>query len=94
MTGVATATLGSVAWRGDGTARMAPAGTPTVTGRRPPSRSGHRAAPPHVRRPWEGRPERVPATAARFRDRLYLVNARFTSPQTPETTFTAVAVPL
>ncbi|CAL9451418.1 SMP-30/gluconolactonase/LRE family protein [Streptomyces griseomycini] len=36
----------------------------------------------------------VPATAARFRDRLYLVNARFTSPQTPETTFTAVAVPL
>ncbi|MFC8366449.1 SMP-30/gluconolactonase/LRE family protein [Streptomyces sp. NPDC057238] len=36
----------------------------------------------------------VPATAARFGDRLYLVNARFTSPQTPETTFTAVAVPL
>ncbi|WP_406727647.1 superoxide dismutase [Streptomyces sp. GD-15H] len=36
----------------------------------------------------------VPATAARYRDRLYLVNARFTSPQTPETTFTAVAVPL
>ncbi|MFD7699816.1 SMP-30/gluconolactonase/LRE family protein [Streptomyces caelestis] len=36
----------------------------------------------------------VPATAARFADRLYLVNARFTSPQTPETTFTAVAVPL
>ncbi|GAA2524043.1 MULTISPECIES: SMP-30/gluconolactonase/LRE family protein [Streptomyces] len=36
----------------------------------------------------------VPATAARFRDRLYLVNARFTSPQTPETSFTAVAVPL
>ncbi|MDG9721287.1 MULTISPECIES: SMP-30/gluconolactonase/LRE family protein [unclassified Streptomyces] len=34
----------------------------------------------------------VPATAARFGDRLYLVNARFTSPQTPETTFTAVAV--
>ncbi|GAB2843130.1 hypothetical protein GCM10027074_07070 [Streptomyces deserti] len=36
----------------------------------------------------------VPATAARFGDRLYLVNARFTSPQTPETTFNAVAVPL
>ncbi|MGK9459071.1 SMP-30/gluconolactonase/LRE family protein [Streptomyces sp. G6] len=34
----------------------------------------------------------VPATAARFGNRLYLVNARFTSPQTPETTFTAVAV--
>ncbi|WP_369180114.1 SMP-30/gluconolactonase/LRE family protein [Streptomyces mutabilis] len=34
----------------------------------------------------------VPATAARFGDRLYLVNARFTSPQTPGTTFTAVAV--
>lgn len=36
----------------------------------------------------------VPATAARFAGRLYLVNARFTSPQTPDTTFTAVAVPL
>ncbi|GAB2751863.1 SMP-30/gluconolactonase/LRE family protein [Streptomyces bullii] len=36
----------------------------------------------------------VPATAARFGDRLYLVNARFTSPQTPKTTFNAVAVPL
>ncbi|MGY0067172.1 SMP-30/gluconolactonase/LRE family protein [Streptomyces sp. QTS137] len=36
----------------------------------------------------------VPATAARYRDRLYLVNARFTSPQTPGTTFTAVGVPL
>ncbi|WP_309096173.1 superoxide dismutase [Streptomyces sp.] len=35
----------------------------------------------------------VPTTAARWGDRLYLVNARFTSPQTPETTFTAVAVP-
>ncbi|OSP39994.1 superoxide dismutase, partial [Streptomyces sp. 13-12-16] len=35
----------------------------------------------------------VPATAARFGNRLYLVNARFTSPQTPETTFTAVAGP-
>ncbi|WP_086558708.1 SMP-30/gluconolactonase/LRE family protein [Streptomyces africanus] len=36
----------------------------------------------------------VPTTAARHGDRLYLVNARFTSPQTPETTFDAVAVPL
>ena len=36
----------------------------------------------------------VPTTAARFGNRLYLVNARFTSPQTPETTFNAVAVPL
>ncbi|MCI3271203.1 SMP-30/gluconolactonase/LRE family protein [Streptomyces cylindrosporus] len=34
----------------------------------------------------------VPTTAARFGSRLYLVNARFTSPQTPETTFNAVAV--
>lgn len=36
----------------------------------------------------------VPATAARYGDRLYLVNARFTSPQEPDTTFNAVAVPL
>lgn len=36
----------------------------------------------------------VPTTAARFGNRLYLVNARFTSPQTPETTFTGVAVSL
>ncbi|WP_046501749.1 SMP-30/gluconolactonase/LRE family protein [Streptomyces odonnellii] len=36
----------------------------------------------------------VPTTAARRGDRLYLVNARFTSPQTPETTFNAVAVSL
>jgi sugar lactone lactonase YvrE len=36
----------------------------------------------------------VPTTAARYGDRLYLVNARFTSPQTPETTFNAVAVSL
>ncbi|MES4902529.1 MULTISPECIES: superoxide dismutase [unclassified Streptomyces] len=36
----------------------------------------------------------VPTTAARWGDRLYIVNARFTSPQTPETTFNAVAVPL
>ncbi|WP_344320904.1 superoxide dismutase [Streptomyces macrosporus] len=36
----------------------------------------------------------VPTTAARWGDRLYLVNARFTTPQTPDTTFTGVAVPL
>lgn len=36
----------------------------------------------------------VPTTAARWGDRLYLVNARFTSPQEPGTTFNAVAVPL
>ncbi|MGW0863021.1 SMP-30/gluconolactonase/LRE family protein [Streptomyces sp. NPDC002611] len=36
----------------------------------------------------------VPTTAARFGDRLYLVNARFTSPQTPQTTFNAVSVSL
>ncbi|MFJ4562673.1 superoxide dismutase [Streptomyces caelestis] len=36
----------------------------------------------------------VPTTAARYGDRLYLVNARFTSPQTPQTTFNAVAVSL
>ncbi|MHA5047946.1 SMP-30/gluconolactonase/LRE family protein [Streptomyces sp. SD15] len=36
----------------------------------------------------------VPTTVARFGDRLYLVNARFTTPQTPETTFNAVAVSL
>ncbi|MFE3600553.1 superoxide dismutase [Streptomyces sp. NPDC059142] len=36
----------------------------------------------------------VPTTVARWGDRLYLVNARFTSPQTPETTFNGVAVPL
>jgi hypothetical protein len=34
----------------------------------------------------------VPTTAARWGDRLYLVNARFTSPQLPDTTFNAVAV--
>ncbi|WLW51131.1 SMP-30/gluconolactonase/LRE family protein [Streptomyces sp. YU58] len=34
----------------------------------------------------------VPTTAARFGDRLYLVNARFTTPPTPETTYNAVAV--
>ncbi|MFI1399348.1 SMP-30/gluconolactonase/LRE family protein [Streptomyces sp. NPDC020681] len=36
----------------------------------------------------------VPTTAARWGDRLYLVNARFTSPQTPDTTFNGVAVSL
>ncbi|GAA3131723.1 SMP-30/gluconolactonase/LRE family protein [Streptomyces rectiviolaceus] len=36
----------------------------------------------------------VPTTAARWGDRLYLVNARFTSPQEPGTTFNAVAVSL
>ncbi|MGW5861433.1 SMP-30/gluconolactonase/LRE family protein [Streptomyces sp. NPDC055239] len=36
----------------------------------------------------------IPTTAARWRDRLYLVNARFSSPQEPTTTFNAVAVPL
>ncbi|MFE2428998.1 hypothetical protein ACFXJ5_19925 [Streptomyces sp. NPDC059373] len=36
----------------------------------------------------------VPTTAARFGDRLYLANARFTSPQTPDTTSNAVAVSL
>lgn len=36
----------------------------------------------------------IPTTAARWRDRLYLVNARFTSPQEPGTTFNAVAVRL
>jgi sugar lactone lactonase YvrE len=36
----------------------------------------------------------VPTTVARFGDRLYLVNARFTSPQTPDTTFNGVAVPV
>ncbi|MEU5887947.1 superoxide dismutase [Streptomyces sp. NPDC047461] len=36
----------------------------------------------------------VPTTAARFGDRLYLVNARFTTPPTPETTYDAVAVSL
>lgn len=36
----------------------------------------------------------IPTTAARWGDRLYLVNARFSSPQEPGTTFNAVAVPL
>ena len=34
----------------------------------------------------------IPTTAARWGDRLYLVNARFSSPQLPDTTFNAVAV--
>ncbi|MEV0636597.1 superoxide dismutase [Streptomyces sp. NPDC050619] len=34
----------------------------------------------------------VPTTAAQFGDRLYLVNARFTTTPTPETTYNAVAV--
>ncbi|MFI1352441.1 SMP-30/gluconolactonase/LRE family protein [Streptomyces sp. NPDC020898] len=36
----------------------------------------------------------VPTTAARYGNRLYLVNARFTTPQTPETTFNGVSVSL
>ncbi|MFC9746994.1 NHL repeat-containing protein [Streptomyces niveus] len=36
----------------------------------------------------------VPTTAARLGNRLYLVNARFTTPPTPETTYNAVSVPL
>lgn len=36
----------------------------------------------------------VPTTAARLGDRLYLVNARFTTTPTPETTYNAIAVPL
>ncbi|WP_405663970.1 SMP-30/gluconolactonase/LRE family protein [Streptomyces sp. RK9] len=36
----------------------------------------------------------IPATAARFGDRLYLVNARFTTPPTPDTTYDVVSVPL
>jgi sugar lactone lactonase YvrE len=35
----------------------------------------------------------VPTTVAAFGRRLYLPNARFNSPQTPETTFTLVAIP-
>jgi sugar lactone lactonase YvrE len=34
----------------------------------------------------------VPTTVARWGDRLYLPNARFTTPPTPETTYTVVAV--
>jgi sugar lactone lactonase YvrE len=35
----------------------------------------------------------VPTTVASFGNRLYLVNARFSTPPTPETTYTAVAIP-
>ncbi|WP_433273785.1 SMP-30/gluconolactonase/LRE family protein [Actinosynnema sp. CS-041913] len=35
----------------------------------------------------------VPTTAAAFRDRLYLPNGRFTTTPTPDTTYTAVAIP-
>jgi hypothetical protein len=34
----------------------------------------------------------VPATVARFGERLYLPNARFTTPPTPETTYDVVSV--
>ncbi|MET8827415.1 superoxide dismutase [Streptomyces sp. NPDC004610] len=36
----------------------------------------------------------VPTTAARHGDRLYVVNARFDTPPTPETTYRAIGVPL
>ncbi|MEU9337389.1 superoxide dismutase [Streptomyces sp. NPDC048290] len=36
----------------------------------------------------------VPTTAARYGDRLYVVNARFSTPPTPETTYSAIAVSL
>jgi sugar lactone lactonase YvrE len=35
----------------------------------------------------------VPTTVAAYRDRLYLPNARFTTPPTPTTPYTAVAIP-
>jgi sugar lactone lactonase YvrE len=35
----------------------------------------------------------IPTTAAAFGDRLYLVNARFSTPPTPDTTYTSVAIP-
>lgn len=35
----------------------------------------------------------IPTTVAAFGDRLYLPNARFTTPPTPDTTYTAVSVP-
>jgi hypothetical protein len=35
----------------------------------------------------------VPTTVAAFGNRLYLPNARFTTPPTPETTYNAVAIP-
>jgi sugar lactone lactonase YvrE len=36
----------------------------------------------------------VPTTVARYDDRLYLVNARFNTPVTPDTTYTPEAVPI
>ncbi|MFE2044886.1 SMP-30/gluconolactonase/LRE family protein [Streptomyces sp. NPDC059477] len=36
----------------------------------------------------------VPTTAALHRDRLYVVNARLTTPPAPDTTFSAIGVPL
>jgi hypothetical protein len=35
----------------------------------------------------------VPTTVASFGKRLYLPNARFTTPPTPETPYNAVAIP-
>jgi hypothetical protein len=35
----------------------------------------------------------VPTTVAAFGNRLYLPNARFNTPPTPTTTYTAVAIP-
>ena len=35
----------------------------------------------------------VPTTVAAFGNRLYLPNARFTTPPTPDTTYNAVAIP-
>jgi hypothetical protein len=35
----------------------------------------------------------IPTTVARFGNRLYLPNARFTTPPTPDTVYTANAVP-
>ena len=35
----------------------------------------------------------VPTTVARFGSRLYLPNARFSTPPTPTTTYTVVQVP-
>jgi len=35
----------------------------------------------------------VPTTVAPFAGKLYLPNARFSSPQTPETTFDVIAIP-
>jgi hypothetical protein len=35
----------------------------------------------------------VPTTVAAFGNRLYLPNARFTTPPTPTTTYNAVAIP-